>query len=127
MKKLILTFSLIVFGTFTYAQSTLDNALKAPVAQMKTAKTVQDFDNLFATFSSLTTSNDAANRWKAYYYAGMAQYKKGELLINSGNKSAAIETNAMAYKFVAGGVPATNADGKKLLDLISLQRKKISN
>lgn len=120
MKKLILAFSLFLFGSMAFAQSTFDKQIKENSAKLNKATTAQEYTALFTEFSNLIRVQDA-NRWKAYYYAGLSQYKKAEILIKAGDKAGASEANAIAYKYVAGGVPQDNTDGKKLLEQIKIQ------
>lgn len=124
MKKIILSFCLVVFSVLSYAQINFENSIKTNAAKLEKATTVQEYDNLFFEFSKLVRT-ESNNRWKAYYYAGLSQYKKAELLISSNEFAAAIDAHAIAYKYVSGGIPSDNAQGKKLMALLDNQKNRL--
>lgn len=120
MKKTFLTICLSSICILASAQSTFDKKLADIASKVESATKVQELDVLFLDLSSIVKENNS-NRWKAYYYAGLTQYRKAELLIKSNNISGATEANAMAFKY-ASAVPTDNSDGQKLLNQISQQR-----
>ncbi len=124
MKKSLLVLCLALFSIATFAQNKFDIQIKDKSAKLNKSTTVEQFDSLFQEFATLVRSNDA-NKWKAYYFAGLAQYKKAELLLKAGNTAAASDANAIAFKYISGGVPADNLDGKKLLQMIAEQKKQL--
>jgi hypothetical protein len=125
MKKTILAIGLTAFGLMINAQSTFEHRINESAAKLNSITNVQELDLLFAEFSTLVQSDDK-NKWMAYYYAGSTQYRKANLLLKSDQLSGAAEANALAYKYISGGVPAENAEAKELLTLIAEQKKKIT-
>lgn len=120
MKKIFLTICLFAACMLANAQSTFDKKIADTASKVESATKVQELDVLFLDLSSMVKENNS-NRWKAYYYAGLTQYRKAELLIKSNNISGATEANAIAYKYMSV-VPTDNKDGQKLLQQISEQR-----
>lgn len=120
MKKIFLTICLFAACMLANAQSTFDKKIADTASKVESATKVQELDALFLNLSSMAKENNV-NRWKAYYYAGLTQYRKAALLIKSNNISGATEANAMAFKY-ASAVPTDNSDGQKLLNQISEQR-----
>jgi len=119
MKKTFLTICLSAICILASAQSTFDKKLADNASKVESATKVQELDVLFLDLSSMVKEN-SSNRWKAYYYAGLTQYRKAELLIKSNNISGATEANAIAFKYTSV-IPTENKDGQKLLQQISEQ------
>ena len=126
MKKLLLAFFVVTLSTSAFAQTSFDAKIKENNAKLEKAKTLDEFDNLFTTFSALIPSGDSNNKWKAFYYSAFAQYKKADLLIKSNETASATNANAIAYKYLLGGVSNTKTEYKKLLELLDKQKIALS-
>jgi len=128
MKKLILSFLLLMFCSFSFAQTDFDKQIKDKSIQLKKANTAKEYGALFTDFSALTKSK-SPNRWKAYYYAGLSLYKKAELQLKTEDNDQVAETNALAYKYVKGAATAqpNNSELLELVKSIEKQRKLILN
>lgn len=128
MKKLFLPIVLMMCTIFTNAQTSFDQKISAKSESLKGAKTATDFDNIYNEFSTLRMEKNV-NRWKAYYYAGLTQYKKGEFLLSKGMNESVAESNALAFKNTMGAFTSQqqNQDIQNLLKSIDIQRKKIKN
>lgn len=126
MKKLLLSLAFLIFSVYSFAQTNFDKQIKIKSESLKKASTADQFDALFADFSSMTSTTDA-NKWKAYFYASSASYKKGELLLKDGKKGNLSETNAVAYKYAMGALSLQpkNTDVLALIKLIENQKKVI--
>ena len=126
MKKSLLSLAFLIFSVYSFAQTNFDKQIKIKSASLEKARTADECEALFADFSSMTTTTDA-NKWKAYFYASSASYKKGELLLKDGKNGNLSETNAVAYKYAMGALSSQpqNSDVLALIKLIEKQKKVI--
>lgn len=115
---------LLCLGFVAHAQTSFDSKIKEKTAKLDRASTVEEYDILFAEFSDLVRT-DHPNRWQAYYYAGLTQYKKAETLMKANDKSGAIEANGLAYKYANGNAENLKPEVKKLLQQILDQKKRL--
>lgn len=120
-KNLFILF--LCFGFAAHAQTFFDIKIKETSAKLDRASSVDEYDVLFTEFSMLTTT-DHPEKWRAYYYAGLSQFKKAGHLMNT-NKNGAAEANALAFKYASVGAETSNAEAKKLLKQIVDQKKKL--
>ncbi|KQT15547.1 hypothetical protein ASG31_14905 [Chryseobacterium sp. Leaf404] len=126
MKKNIFTVFMLLFGLLVSAQSTYEKTVQEKAKSISAAKTATDYDKLFNEFSVLTRSKDSY-KWKAYYYAGYAMYKKTELNLSKNPSSDERNNNGIAEKYAAGALAFKQDDkeSKDLLNLIMEQRSKM--
>lgn len=119
MKKTLLI-CFCVLGLCSNAQSFTDKTLQQSVLQINTAKTANDYENLFKKFSESKTTE----KWQAYYYAAVSMYLKTESLIKKGANPSLTGSNAIAGKFAMGalGTQHSNEELEILLGLIYLQK-----
>lgn len=128
MKKFIFTLVLLTISLFTFAQSNFENKITENVSKLKSAKTTNDYENLYNEFSNLTQVN-TPNIWKAYYYAGLTKYSEVDASLKAGKLTGLDENNAIAYKYTMAAfyTQKQNTDIQKLLKLIELQKKMITD
>lgn len=127
MKKILFTFCLLLFS-FSFAQSsTYRKQIEDLATKFSTAKTVAQYDSLFEKFDILKKNSDTY-RWKSYYYAGLAMYRKAELLLNSNNRANASEANSIANKYILGSQTAQphSQEMQTLIALINEQHSKLN-
>ncbi len=119
MKKTLLI-CFCVLGFSVSAQSFTDKNLQQSVLQINTAKTASDYEALFKKFSESKTTE----RWQAFYYAGVSEYLKTEILLKKGANSSLVLSNALAEKYTRGalGPQFNNDEVEILLGLIHLQK-----
>jgi len=118
MKKTIFTILLFLFAISVSAQSSYQKSVDEKAKKISAATTVNDYDKLFNEFSGLTRSADPY-KYKAYYYAGLAMYKKAELSLSKNSGADERNTNGLAEKFV-GGALSLKQDDKESNDLLNL-------
>lgn len=124
MKKLYFSLCFMLIGSLVLAQNSFQKSIQENSVKLEKASTVHELDALFINFANLVTTQ-TPERWKAYYLAAQTQYKKAEILIREDQKSAAAEAHAVAQKYLSGGVPADQKDGKKLMELLAIQKSKL--
>ena len=120
MKKYLLIILLTGVFTLGYSQqNSFEAGIKENAVKLEKATSVEEYSDIFARFTTLIKMHDA-NKWKAYYYAGLSQFKKAELLFQSGEVYRAKEANAIAYKYtrVSADKQQTNTEIKTLLNKI---------
>ncbi|MDR2236233.1 MAG: hypothetical protein LBE92_08925 [Chryseobacterium sp.] len=123
MNKLLLILGFFVAGSWMGAQTFSDQALQQSVLQINNAKTENDYDTLFNTFST----NKTSEKWQANYYAAVSMYLKTVFLIeNSPNKNTG-ETNELARKYAMQALASEKNNGEinTLLGLIHYQKLRI--
>jgi len=108
----------------SHAQAFTEKALQQSVLQINTAKTANDYDNLFKKFSESKTSE----KWQAYYYAAVALYLKTELQLKTTSAQSLAGTNALARKWATGAWSSQqdNAEANTLLGLLYFQKIQIN-
>lgn len=128
MKKAISTFCFAVFGTFLFAQSNYEKILNEKAEKITIAKTQTDYDQLFIEFSKLKNTPNPY-QWKAYYYAGLVLYKKGELILHHHQKSNIAYVNSLAEKYILGSLTAepNDKESHNVLNLIREQKMKFDD
>ena len=126
MKKILFSFTLFIFGVFTYAQTSFDKKITKKSTKLKNASTAQEYQTLFKEFSSLKKTKNR-NQWKAYYFASLSLYKKADLLLQSKDYDSVSETNALSYKDATAilSLQPKNSDLLNLINLIEKQKKSI--
>ncbi|CAA7386808.1 hypothetical protein [Chryseobacterium fistulae] len=120
MKKTLFFFCLLMAGFWADAQAIPDKNLQQFVLQLNTAKTENDYSNLFKKFTQSHTSE----QWQAYYYAAVALYLKNDLLIKKNSIQSVKESIAIAEKYAYGTINSqpNNSEIQILLGLIALQK-----
>ena len=127
MKKLLLILGFFVAGSWANAQTYTEKDFQQSVLQINTAKTKNEYDNLFQKFSKFTGTK-TSERWQAYYYAAVSMYLKTELQLNQTMHEDLPGANALARKFAKGALNSqqNNAEANILLGLIYFQKMQIS-
>lgn len=98
MKKLLLTFSLLLVSFTAFAQSAFDKIMKEKIAKIEVCKTSQDFEALSNDFRRIAEKEQ--NKWEPLYYAAFASVQQGRVLMRE-NKIADAEVPAgSALKFI---------------------------
>jgi hypothetical protein len=122
-KTLLIWFS--VLGFCINAQNLTEKDFQQSVLQVNTAKTDNDYDNVFNKFSKFTQTK-TSDRWQAYYYAAVSMYLKTEQQLKKTVHQDIAGSNAIAGKFVKGAYSQqNNAETNILLGLIYLQKIEI--
>ncbi|GAA4156860.1 hypothetical protein GCM10022217_16230 [Chryseobacterium ginsenosidimutans] len=119
-KTLLIWFS--VLGFCINAQNLTEKDFQQSVSQVNTAKTDNDYDNVFKKFSAYTGTKPS-DKWQAYYYAAVSMYLKTESQSKKTVHQDLSESNAVARKFAnAAYSQQNNAETNILLGLIYLQK-----
>ncbi|MDQ0591936.1 hypothetical protein QFZ37_000305 [Chryseobacterium ginsenosidimutans] len=122
-KTLLIWFS--VLGFCANAQNLTEKDFQQSVSQVNTAKTDNDYDNVFKKFSKFSETK-TTDKWQAYYYAAVSMYLKTELQLKKTVHQDISESNALAGKFAkAAFSQQNNAETNILLGLIYLQKVQI--
>ena len=127
MKKAIISLLFFFIALSLHAQTNYEGKINSLASKIETAKTISEFDKLFEEFDTIKRTQHTL-RWKAYYYAGLAQYKKAEMLMERRDFQNAKNANAIANKYAMGSSSFQVEDSKinLLLELLDIQKKKIS-
>ena len=98
MKKLFLTFSLVLVSITAFAQSAYEKIMKERIAKIEACKTPQEFEALSNDFKRIAEKEQ--NKWEPLYYAAFASVQQGRVLMRE-NKIADAEVPAgSALKFI---------------------------
>lgn len=105
------------------AQFFSDQTLQQSALQLDNAKTDNDYDTLFKTFSEAKTSE----KWKANYYAAVSMYLKTQYLLKYTPNRPMAESNEAAEKSAiqALALEKNNGEINTLLGLINTQKIRI--
>ncbi|WP_374464361.1 tetratricopeptide repeat protein [Chryseobacterium sp.] len=123
MTKLLLILSFFITGSLMNAQFFSDQTLQQSALQLDNAKTDNDYDTLFKTFSEAKTSE----KWKANYYAAAALYLKTDFLLKNVPNSSLGEPNESARNLAMQVLSSEKNNGEVnlLLALIHFQKIRI--
>lgn len=123
MNKPLLILSLLITCFWVKAQTFTDKTLSQAVLQFNTAKTANEYDNLFNNFSTAKTSE----KWQADYYSAVALYLKNEALLKKASGASLMDDNALARKIATGvwTIQKDNAEINILLGLLYVQKMQL--
>ncbi len=111
MKKIFLTFALLLISFTAFAQSAYEKAMKEKIAKLEVCKTPQDFASLSNDFKRI--ADKEKNQWQPYYYASFALIQQGRVLMRE-NKIADAETPATAALQLAGTAASLSKDNAEI-------------
>lgn len=123
MRKNLL-FILIALGVFIKGQSSSVNLFEDSVNKLSNARSEENFNMLIANFEK----SEVHDKWKKFYYLGVAHYLKGELALKNG-KSLNDDTNPLAGKNIAAVYTSqqNNPEVIILVGMYLLQRLQIQS
>lgn len=111
MKKIFLTFVLLLISFTAFAQSAYEKAMKEKIAKLEVCKTPQDFASLSNDFKRI--ADKEKKQWQPYYYAAFALIQQGRVLMRE-NKIADAETPATAALQLAGTAAGLSKDNAEI-------------
>lgn len=111
MKKIFLTFLLLLISFTAFAQSAYEKAMKEKIAKLEVCKTPQDFASLSNDFKRI--ADKEKNQWQPYYYAAFALIQQGRVLMRE-NKIADAETPATEALQLAGTAASLSKDNAEI-------------
>ncbi len=107
MKKLLLTFSLVLVSLSSFAQSAYEKIMKEKIAKLETCKTPQDFEALSNDFKRIADKENS--KWQPAYYNAFALIQQSRLLMRD-NKVAEAEAPAEAALKLMSGIEKISGD-----------------
>lgn len=126
MKKITLCIMLIM-SVSSFAQSNTPKKLAEGIRILNTAKSIEDYNKAFDTFSVLRREMNSDSHWIAYYYLGYSAYKQAETLLAKNSNAEVNSFLSMATKAtLSASFNVDNAESNALLghiELLTLQYK----
>lgn len=99
MKKLLFPLILSFVGIVTFAQNSYEKVMTEKIAKVEDQKTPEDFTALANDFDRIGTKENS--QWLPYYYAALANIRKGRLLMRSGKTTELDPVAADAERYIA--------------------------
>ena len=126
MKKLVLTFALVLSSVYTFAQTTYEKAMTEKISKISLCQSPEDFAALSNDFVRIAEKED--NQWLPYYYAAFSTIQKGRVEMRNGKNDAldAIADTAQIYLDKAMELSPDNAENYILEKMIHSLRMMVN-
>lgn len=126
MKKLVLSFALVLMSVTAFAQAAYEKTMSEKVAKIAACKTPEDFTALANDFARIGTKE--TKQWLPNYYAALATIQKGRILMKNG-KAADLDPvadEAQKYLDAANLLSKDNAETLILSKMIHSMRMMVN-